>query len=171
MAAGYGYWAAGGQHGDLMLTDLKIGRSTGINTAPGSTINNGICFSRGLNNEIRILVSNNDGTLRVFSTPDLRLVETLDFRTAVNHTSVSPNGRKMISVGDDNRVCLFDISYTGRFELVQSMAVSKDANFSIAWNHSSDKFAVSSQDGSVHVWDIRHSNPIAKFKGLNVSFF
>ncbi|KAI9276614.1 WD40-repeat-containing domain protein [Sporodiniella umbellata] len=169
MAAGYGYCAAGGQHGDLLLKDLKASKSTGLTSAPGCTINNGLCFSRGLNGEIRLLVSNNDGSLRVFSTPDLQLIDTLEFRTAVNHTSVSPDGAKMISVGDDNRVSLFDISHTGQFEMTQSMAVSNDANFSIAWNHASDKYAVSSQDGSVHVWDIRHSDPIAKFKGLNPS--
>jgi WD40 repeat protein len=75
----------------------------------------------------------------------------------------------MITVGDDNRVLLFSISYSGNYELIQTMAVSNDANFSIAWNHTSDKFAVSSQDGSVHIWDIRHSNPIAKFTGINSS--
>ncbi|EIE90389.1 hypothetical protein RO3G_15100 [Rhizopus delemar RA 99-880] len=59
----------------------------------------------------------------------------------------------MVAVGDDNRVLLFNVSYSGNYELTQTMAVSKDANFSVAWNHASDKFAVSSQDGSVHVWD------------------
>lgn len=92
----------------------------------------------------------------------------------------------MVTVGDDNRVLLFNISYSGNYELMQTMAgkekkktciskklnqhfiVSKDANFSIAWNHTSDKFAVSSQDGSVHVWDIRHSDPLAKFTSVHV---
>lgn len=44
--------------------------------------------------------------------------------------------------------------------------VSKDANFSVAWNHSSEKFAVTSQDGSVHIWDIRNRNPLAKFASV-----
>ncbi|CEG72923.1 hypothetical protein RMATCC62417_08401 [Rhizopus microsporus] len=169
MASGYGYWAAGGQHGDLTIKDIKSDYQMHITSAPGCTINNGLCFSRCLNGEIRLLVSNNDTTIRVFSVPDLKLLETLEFRTAVNHTSVSPNGRKMVTVGDDNRVLLFNISYSGNYELMQTMAVSKDANFSIAWNHTSDKFAVSSQDGSVHVWDIRHSDPLAKFTSVHPS--
>jgi WD40 repeat protein len=33
---------------------------------------------------------------------------------------------------------------------------TSDAGFSCAWNHSSDKIAVASQDGFVSVWDIRY---------------
>ncbi|CAO3666756.1 unnamed protein product [Rhizopus stolonifer] len=169
MAAGFGYLATGGQHGDLTLKDIKGDFERCITSSPGCTINNGLCFSRCLNGEKRLLVSNNDTSIRVYSVPDLMLIDTLNLKTSVNNTSVSPDGEKMVAVGDDNSVLLFNISYSGRYELAQTMAVSKDANFSVAWNHTSEKFAVSSQDGSVHVWDIRHSNPVAKFKGINPS--
>ncbi|KAI8646240.1 WD40-repeat-containing domain protein [Parasitella parasitica] len=168
MASGYGYWAAGGQRGDLTLKDTSSDYQVSITTSPGCTINNGLSFSY-LNGEIRLLVSNNDASIRVFTVPDLELIDTLDFRTAVNHTSVSPDGKKMITVGDDNRVQLFNITSSGHYELATTMAVSRDANFSVAWNHSSEKFAVSSQDGSVHVWDIRSRNPLARFAGLHPS--
>lgn len=82
---------------------------------------------------------------------------------------MSPDGRKMITVGDDNRVQLFNVTSSGQYELSTTMAVSRDANFSVAWNHTSEKFAVSSQDGSVHVWDIRSRNPLARFAGLHPS--
>ncbi len=40
---------------------------------------------------------------------------------------------------------------------------SNDAGFSCAWNQSSEKFAVASQDGFVSVWDIRNTgSKIAK---------
>ncbi|KAI8075867.1 WD40-repeat-containing domain protein [Gilbertella persicaria] len=168
MASGYGYWAGGGQRGDLTLKDTNSDYQVSITTSPGCTINNGLCFSQ-LNGEIRLLVSNNDASIRIYSVPDLEIIDTLDYRTAVNHTSVSPDGRKMIAVGDDNRVQLFNVTNTGHYELVTTMAVSRDANFSVAWNKTSDKFAVSSQDGSVHVWDIRNRNPLAKFSGLHPS--
>lgn len=58
-----------------------------ITTSPGCTINNGLCFSH-LNGETRLLVSNNDASIRVFSVPDLELIDTLDFRTAVNHSKL-----------------------------------------------------------------------------------
>lgn len=85
------------------------------------------------------MVSNNDASVRVYSVPDLRLLDTIDFRTAVNHSkqsiikkrkiltntllaSVSPDGRKMIAVGDDNRVQLFHVTNSGRYELTTTMA-------------------------------------------------
>ncbi|KAJ3121250.1 hypothetical protein HK101_006767, partial [Irineochytrium annulatum] len=39
---------------------------------------------------------------------------------------------------------------------------STDAGFSCAWNQTSDKFAVASQDGYVCVWDIRSSEKLVK---------
>ena len=43
-----------------------------------------------------------------------------------------------------------------------------DASFSCAWNQSSDKFAVASQDGFVSVWDIRHSEKLCKLGSKQV---
>ncbi|KAI9260798.1 WD40-repeat-containing domain protein [Sporodiniella umbellata] len=169
IASGFGYLAAGGQHGDLILKDTKSDYERCITSSPGCTINNGLCFSRCSNGEKRLLVSNNDSSIRVFSVPDLNLIDTINFKTPVNNTCVSPDGEKMVAVGDDNSVHLFNISFSGKYELVRTMTVSKDANFSVAWNHASDKFAVSSQDGSVYVWDIRHTSPLARFKGVNPS--
>ncbi|SAM09619.1 hypothetical protein [Absidia glauca] len=127
MTTGYGYWAAGGQRGDLTLRDLNGEYQVSIATSPSCTINNGLCFAK-FGQDIRLMVSNNDGTIRVFSVPLLQLLETIDLQTAVNH-------------------------------------FSRDANFSVSWNHASDKFAVASQDGTVHVWDIRSQLPLCKFGG------
>ncbi|KAI8993154.1 WD40-repeat-containing domain protein [Pilobolus umbonatus] len=168
MTSGHGYWASGGQRGDLTLKDINSDYQVSISTAPGNTINNGLCFSKQ-NGEIKLLVSNNDGSIRVFTVPGLELIETINFRSAVNYTSVSPDGKRMITVGDDNRVQLFNISNSGEYEKSKTLAVSRDANFSVAWNHTSEKFAVSSQDGSVHIWDIRNRNPVARFCGLHPS--
>jgi WD40 repeat protein len=48
------------------------------------------------------------------------------------------------------------------------MTASNDAGFSAAWNASSDKFAVASQDGFVSVWDIRSSEKLAKISSKQV---
>ncbi|CAO3614577.1 unnamed protein product [Cunninghamella blakesleeana] len=164
MTTGYGYWAAGGQRGDLTLHDLNSDYQLSITTSPNCTINNGLCFAK-YGQDIRLLVSNNDSTIRIFSVPLLQLIDTINFRTAVNHCSVSPDGSMMVSVGDDNNIHLFKLNANGHYEMTSTMAVSRDANFSVSWNHSSDKFAVASQDGTVHVWDIRSQLPLCKFGG------
>ncbi|KAI8142804.1 WD40-repeat-containing domain protein [Fennellomyces sp. T-0311] len=168
MATGFGYWAAGGQRGDLTVKDLNSDYEVSITTSPNSTINNGLCFAR-VNNETRLIVSNNDATIRIFSIPGLQLLQTIPFNVAVNHTSVSPDGRKMIVVGDDKKVHLFAVTPGGRYDVVASMCASKDANFSVSWTSNSDKYAVASQDGTVHVWDIRHRDPIYCFGGVGTS--
>lgn len=45
---------------------------------------------------------------------------------------------------------------------------SNDAGFSCAWNQSSEKFAVASQDGFVSVWDIRSTEKLAKIPSSQV---
>jgi WD40 repeat protein len=82
-------------------------------------------------------VSNNDASVRIFTVPDLRLIETIQFPTAINHSkfcfitgkgdlfsviaSVSPDGRTMISVGDDNRVHVYNVTNSG-YEKTTTMA-------------------------------------------------
>lgn len=43
-----------------------------------------------------------------------------------------------------------------------SSIASNDAGFSCAWNQSSEKFAVASQDGYVCVWDVRSTEKLVK---------
>ncbi|KAI9321635.1 WD40-repeat-containing domain protein [Dichotomocladium elegans] len=165
MAAGHGYWAAGGQRSDLTLKDLNSDYEVSVTTSPSNTINNGLCFSK-VQDEIRLIVSNNDSTVRIYSIPHLRLLHTLDFNVAVNHTSVSPDGQKMVVVGDDKKVHLFAITSGGNYERVSTMTAAKDANFSVSWTSNSERFAVASQDGSVHVWDLRHRDPLCRLAGV-----
>jgi hypothetical protein len=81
--------ATGGQYGNLIIKDVKSDYKKSITSAPGCTINNGLCFSQCLNGEIRLLVSNNDSSIRTFSVPELNLVDTLDFKLAVNNCKVN----------------------------------------------------------------------------------
>ena len=72
----------------------------------------------------------------------------------------------MVAVGDSNEVFLFDISYpSGEYRKVATYQATKDASFSCAWNASSDKFAIASQDGFVSVWDVRSSQKLALLGG------
>ncbi|KAJ3033844.1 hypothetical protein HDV00_005693 [Rhizophlyctis rosea] len=110
----------------------------------------------------RLLICNNDETIKVYALPGLQRITSISLPTAVNYAAVSPDGRKLVAVGDSPQVFLFDISASGGYELVDTWQATSDAGFSCAWNQSSDKFAVASQDGFVSVWDIRSSEKLAK---------
>lgn len=106
--------------------------------------------------ETRLLICNNDETIKVYSLPGLQRITTIGLPTAVNYASVSPDGRKLCAVGDSNQVFMFDITASGYYQRIATLQGSNDAGFSCSWNHSSDKVAVGSQDGVVSIWDIRN---------------
>ncbi|KAM0790727.1 hypothetical protein ACM66B_004582 [Microbotryomycetes sp. NB124-2] len=84
---------------------------------------------------------------------------TIQFDTAINHCSVSPDGRRLVAVGDTNEIHLYDCLLNGDYAHVHSFQASEDASFSTDWSQTGDKFAVASQDGSVNVFDVRAMPP------------
>ncbi|TPX43959.1 hypothetical protein SeMB42_g04503 [Synchytrium endobioticum] len=160
MTTGCGYLAVGGQRSQL--TVKQLGGDWVQQTTVGGSINNALCISNHLN-ETRLLVCNNDETIKILSLPEFQRVSLLTLPTAVNYCSVSPDGRKLIAVGDSNQVFLYDIS-AGGYHKVAALTASNDAGFSCSWNESSEKFAVASQDGVVSVWDIRSPEKLAKLE-------
>ncbi|KAK4052356.1 hypothetical protein OIV83_002158 [Microbotryomycetes sp. JL201] len=85
---------------------------------------------------------------------------TITFNTAINHCSVSPDGRRLVAVGDTNEIHLYDCRLNGDYAHVHSFQVAEDASFSTDWSQTGDKFAVASQDGSVNVFDVRALPPV-----------
>jgi hypothetical protein len=80
-----------------------------------------MCISKQGNN-VRLLVCNNDETvllfviqIKIFSVPELERIQTIQFPTAVNYASISPDGRKMIAVGDSPHVFMFNITSNGDY--------------------------------------------------------
>lgn len=159
MTTGCGYLAAGGQRSQLMVKQLNS--NWFAHTSVGGSINNAMCIYNH-QNETRLLISNNDETIKVYSLPGLQRISSITLPTAVNYSSVSPDGRKLCVVGDSNQVFLYDISHSGGYQRIATYTTTSDAGFSCAWNQSSEKFAVASQDGFVSVWDIRSSEKLAK---------
>ncbi|KAJ3386037.1 hypothetical protein HDU92_002749 [Lobulomyces angularis] len=157
MTTGCGYVAAGGQRSQLMVRQLAS--NWFAQTTVGGSINNAMCISEHLNGA-RLLICNNDETIKVYSLPGLQRMASISLPTAVNYCAVSPDGRKMVAVGDSNQVFLFDVNSSG-YQKVATLTGAKDAGFSCAWNHSSEKFAVASQDGVVCVWDVRSTEKLA----------
>ncbi|KAJ1737250.1 hypothetical protein LPJ72_000662 [Coemansia sp. Benny D160-2] len=111
----------------------------------------------------RLVVCNNDHTVRLMSLPDLHLVTELKFPTAINYAAISPDGTKMCVVGDSNEVFLFN-KRGDDFEKIASLTASNDASFSCDWNQGSQYFAVGSQDGYVTVWDIRSQQKMVQLE-------
>ncbi|KAJ2311815.1 hypothetical protein H4R23_002017, partial [Coemansia sp. Cherry 401B] len=189
MAVGGDFIVVGGQRAELAVARLSDPRTTTI-VRSGGSINNFVTLDRapsalprrrfrdsaafaddgvtslnitsGLELP-RLLVCNNDHTVRLMSLPSLELVTELKFPTAVNYAAVSPDGTKMCVVGDTNEVFLFS-KRGDTFEKISVLTASNDASFSCDWSQSSEQFAVGSQDGYVTVWDIRSQQKMAQLE-------
>lgn len=125
-------------------------------TSIGNAINNAMHISQH-QTDIRLLVCNNDETIKVFSLPSLDHITSINLHVAVNGLSVSPDGTKMVAVGDTNQAFLYSIS-GNNYRLVSALPTMNDAGFSCAWDLGSEKFAVACQDGYACVWDVRMLN-------------
>ena len=60
-----------------------------------------------------MLICNNDETIKVYSLPGLQRITTLTIPTAVNYCAVSPDGKKMIVVGDSTQIFMYDVRSGG----------------------------------------------------------
>ncbi|KAJ2023946.1 hypothetical protein IWW57_003919, partial [Coemansia sp. S610] len=182
MAVGGDYIVVGGQRAELAVARLSDPSSSTVVVRSGGSINNFVALDRqpsvamprrrfrdsaafvedgvtnlsimDSQNTPRLLVCNNDHTVRLMSLPGLDLVTELKFPTAVNYAAISPDGTKMCVVGDSNLVFLFN-KRGDSFEKIATLTASEDASFSCDFSQSSELFAVGSQDGYVTVWDIR----------------
>ena len=126
---------------------------------------------------VRIMVNNNDQSINSYRlrpptaglTPSSRIepnfavlsrLHTLHFPTAINHSSFSPDRRTLVAVGDTPDVFIYHFDEQGSSHRIARYEVS-DSSFSTSWHPDGTKFAVASQDGTVSVWDVRSSQPVA----------
>ncbi|PWN21823.1 hypothetical protein BCV69DRAFT_281745 [Microstroma glucosiphilum] len=140
-----------------------------------------MCYSAMSTSNVRVYCCNNDRSLKVYKLrppsgassspalesglPGLTRSHTLDFPTAVNHCSFSPDGQTLLAVGDTPHVFLYHRHpSTGAFSHITTYSASSDASFSTSWHPDGTKFAVASQDGVVSVWDVRSSKKLAELK-------
>lgn len=90
-------------------------------TSVGGAINNSLVISKHNNQEIRLIVCNNDQTVKIFSVPTMNIVTTLNYTHAVNNVGVSPDGTMMAVVGDSNQVHLHSISNSGDYKKMTTL--------------------------------------------------
>ncbi|KAI0313643.1 hypothetical protein OF83DRAFT_513177 [Amylostereum chailletii] len=141
--------------------------------------------------EPRVAVSNNDCTIKFFDVnvrgskgvdgPPKRISEVgmLRLDVPVNHSSISPDGRTLLSVGDSPHVYLHALTGGARITFTcldkltlphfdqfcpPSYSNAVPASFSTAFSSCGTKFAVASQEGMVAVWDVRSTKPLKVFQ-------
>jgi hypothetical protein len=96
-----------------------------ITTTTGGSINNGVTVAE-TNGDKRLLVSNNDETIKVFSIPSMHLIDSLCLPTAVNGGKTK---KKIIPayVSKQTPVC-FSISSLGVFVNLRLVLVTVSPN-------------------------------------------
>ncbi|KAL0067694.1 hypothetical protein AAF712_005134 [Marasmius tenuissimus] len=137
--------------------------------------------------EPKLVVSNNDSTVkfydvpvRVRNTPRIdKEVGSLRLNVPVNHSSISPDGLTLLSVGDSSKVFLHRIDGGSRLTFtpiatlpmpppdrspLSFASASLAASFSTAFSRDGMKYAVASQEGVVAIWDVRSSQPLKVFQ-------
>ncbi|KAI0091065.1 hypothetical protein BDY19DRAFT_991647 [Irpex rosettiformis] len=147
--------------------------------------------------EPKVIISNNDKTVKFFDVAirsgkyasergakRLSPAGQLVLDVPVNHSSISPDGRTLLSIGDSPDVYLHRISggAQARFTQMTKLSLSPyisasssysygfmspyqqgtpvPASFSSSFSANGSKFAVASQEGVVVVWDVRSTKPL-----------
>lgn len=90
-------------------------------TSVGGAINNSLVLAKHTNDDVRLMVCNNDQTIKVYSVPTMNLVTTLNYTFAVNNVGVSPDGSKMAVVGDCNQINLHSISTSNEYKKISTL--------------------------------------------------
>ena len=139
--------------------------------AIGSAIVNGITVSRFVDsgcdipNDTVAVLSNNDGTVTIYSLSRQATLKRINLTKEINHASISPDGELLIAVGDINDVWIFkrwtrkrlsgqhyyDWQELATIELVST--VINDWCFSTAWSPSGHMCMVASQFGVLTVFE------------------
>ncbi|EJU04650.1 WD40 repeat-like protein [Dacryopinax primogenitus] len=115
-----------------------------------------------LSGSVRLNTALNHGALAPYT-----LLLAFGAQCYVDTASLSPDGRTLLAVGDTPDVFVLNVT-GGRGTEMQLTTVleAADASFSTSWSPDGRKFAVSSQNGEVRVWDVRSTKPLAKFFAL-----
>ncbi|KAJ7111964.1 hypothetical protein C8R44DRAFT_256050 [Mycena epipterygia] len=182
--------AAGGQDAEIHLSLLTAENKSAwqFNTHLEGSINNSILLtslsltdSNESSVEPRMAVSNNDRVVMFFDVPirsrpsTINQVGAVRFNVPVNHSSISPDGRTLLSVGDSSKIFLHRL--TGGAHVTSTPIATLNlpptsnpfsshalvASFSTAFSADGSKYAVAAQEGAVAVWDVRSTRPLKVF--------
>ncbi|CAI5980522.1 unnamed protein product [Closterium sp. NIES-65] len=163
-----GLVAAGGFNGEMVCKRLDSGAEGGVSyagriTRDESAITNAVEIFESASGAVRVLTSNNDCLVREFDADSFAIIARHHLPWPINHTSVSPNGKLVVVVGDDPDAFLMDAT-SGR--VVAPLSGHVDYSFASAWHPNGLTFATGNQDTTCRVWDLRClSRSLATLKG------
>ncbi|CAL5005511.1 unnamed protein product [Urochloa decumbens] len=157
----------GGFHGEIICKFLD---RQGISYCCKSTHDdNGITNSLEIyekpSGSLRFLASNNDCGVRDFDMEKFQICNNFRFGWPVNHTSLSPDGKLAVMVGDNPDGLLVDVN-SGK--PVHDLRGHLDYSFASSWNPDGHTFATGNQDKTCRVWDIRNLSKSVAVLGGNI---
>eukprot|EP00743_Colponemidia_sp_Colp-15_P008778 GILK01009578.1.p1 GENE.GILK01009578.1~~GILK01009578.1.p1 ORF type:complete len:454 (-),score=51.25 GILK01009578.1:335-1657(-) len=155
ISANCDYAVAGGFFGEIYcvrLSDRKEIFNTRV-TYDENAITNFVSIGSSPGHNVRLLTCNNDGLTRIFDLPTMTLLHTNRQGHAVNHASLSPDHKTMVTVGDSTDAYIADIE-TG--QTITTLQGHVDYGFASAWHPHGLLVATGNQDMTCRIWDIRH---------------
>ncbi|NP_001288405.1 uncharacterized WD repeat-containing protein C2A9.03-like [Zea mays] len=146
---------AGGFQGELICKHLdREGISFCCRTTyDDNAITNALEIFNTSSGALHFIASNNDCGVREYDMERYQLFKHFRFDWPVNHTSLSPDGKLVIIVGDDTDALLID-SNSGK--TIHSMKGHLDFSFASAWSPDGLTFATGNQDKTCRIWDARN---------------
>ncbi|KAK3146829.1 hypothetical protein QOZ80_3BG0272980 [Eleusine coracana subsp. coracana] len=155
MAVKDNFLVAGGFQGELICKHLdRKGISFCCRTTfDENAITNALEIFNTSSGALHFIASNNDCGVREYDMERYLLCKHFRFDWPVNHTSLSPDGKLVIIVGDDTDALLID-SNSGK--TVNTMKGHLDYSFASAWSPDGGTFATGNQDKTCWIWDARN---------------
>lgn len=158
---------AGGFQGELICKYLQ---RKGISyctrtTYDDNAITNAVEIYDSPSGALHFLASNNDCGLRDFDMEKFQLSSHVRFEWPVNYTSLSPDGKLVVVMGDSPNGILID-SVTGK--CIQELHGHLDFSFASAWHPNGFTFATGNQDRTCRIWDTRNLSKSVAVLGGNL---
>ncbi|XP_027368903.1 uncharacterized WD repeat-containing protein C2A9.03-like isoform X3 [Abrus precatorius] len=156
---------AGGFQGELICKHLdRPGVSFCTRTTyDDNAITNAIEIYACPSGAVHFTASNNDCGVRDFDMEKFQFSKHFRFPWPVNHSSLSPNGKLLLIVGDHPEGMLVD-SQNGK--TIMSLSGHFDYSFASSWHPDGVTFATGNQDKTCRIWDMRNlSKSVAVLKG------
>ncbi|GLJ08521.1 hypothetical protein SUGI_0090400 [Cryptomeria japonica] len=146
---------AGGFQGELIckyLDQPAVSHCARI-TYDDNAITNAVEIYHSASGATQFMTSSNDCGVRTYDVERFALMKHFSLPWAVNHTSVSPDKKLLVVVGDDANGLLSDCQ-TGK--TVASLRGHLDYSFASAWHPDGRIFATGNQDMTCRLWDGCH---------------